>query len=105
MIRYQVVVGDLIIDGHPISVFNNDIDVANMVYNKLATKYPNHSVILYEHIRKPLKIHEPVASERITKCPRGHTGFDRVNNLPIVRQGANGCYFCTTCGWSEQRGD
>ena len=97
MLSYEIDVEDVEIDGHPISVYASNLDVAARHYETLVKKYPHNKVILTELGVKAIK--ESVPLKRVLECPRGCKGV--VNGREVVQLGSKDNMYCTICGWRE----
>lgn len=102
MIKYELTVKGIMVDGHPILILNDSLEIISKTFDDLVKRYPYNEVQLFAYTKRLIKI-STTTQKPFALCPWKHTGMDRVTNLPVVRLGSNGLFFCSVCGWKEEQ--
>jgi len=100
VLKYEITVEGILRDGHPISYNTNSEKDASDVFDYYVKTYPHNQTTMFTILKEELFVSKP-AKKPVPTCPRGHTGYSAVRGMPVVHEGSNGLYYCSTCGWRE----
>lgn len=99
IMEYEIVVKELLVDGHPLTRFVKEKHNAKLLYEDLKKHYPNYPILFMEISRRVIEAYQPPVKQiPIPPCPRGHIGIS--NGKPVVRRivGTDASFACTICG-------
>ncbi len=97
--NYKIQVDGVEIDGHPVTVFANNLRSASILFNDYVKKYPYELVTVIES-KNILLMQSNPKDKPLARCPNGHSGTV-LNEKAAVYRGTNGKTFCGVCGWRE----